>query len=320
MSLPMNIPTWPTTPTEWRAALHELPSSPSKIPAFYFAHGRPLLIWPDSAGPPHVPSDIQNPGGPLSQEFGPALLKKYCPKAIVVFSAHWETDGETLVSDWGDEPGANGQYHDFYNFPREVYEAANFESRGSSALSRKLVEMFQKANIQARTTTKPEPRGRDGLGELSTGLDHGCTVPFTLMFGKTFNDVPIVAVSIDSSMRPEKEWALGRALDGLRSEGVLILAGGLPVHTLHERSSFSLATAAPIFKDWSNAILEAASVQHPQARQEVLFNLTNHAGFRRANPREDHFVPLYVAAGAGQEGGSKVVCALYGAPTIAFGI
>lgn len=29
-------------------------------------------------------------------DFGPALLQKYKPKTIVIFSAHWETDDETL--------------------------------------------------------------------------------------------------------------------------------------------------------------------------------------------------------------------------------
>jgi len=29
-------------------------------------------------------------------DFGPALLRKYKPKGIVVFSAHWETEGERL--------------------------------------------------------------------------------------------------------------------------------------------------------------------------------------------------------------------------------
>ena len=39
------------------------------------------------------------PHGPLAtflKDFGPALLKKYNPKAIVVFSAHWETYGERI--------------------------------------------------------------------------------------------------------------------------------------------------------------------------------------------------------------------------------
>lgn len=48
--------------------------------------------------------------------------------------------------------------------------------------------------------------------------------------------------------------------------------------------------------------------------------LTSHPGFRLSHPREDHFVPLYIAAGAGESGKSKIVSAIYGAPTIAFGL
>lgn len=51
-----------------------------------------------------------------------------------------------------------------------------------------------------------------------------------------------------------------------------------------------------------------------------MVNLTEHAGFRLAHPRADHFVPLYVAAGAGDGGDVRVVSAIYGAPTIAFGL
>lgn len=39
-----------------------------------------------------------------------------------------------------------------------------------------------------------------------------------------------------------------------------------------------------------------------------------------AHPREDHFVPLYVAAGAGEDGDARVISAIYGAPAIAFGV
>lgn len=58
-----------------------------------------MLIWPDNI-PNGRGDDIfksMGPDSPLAsflKDFGPALLKKYHPKAIVVFSAHWETDGE----------------------------------------------------------------------------------------------------------------------------------------------------------------------------------------------------------------------------------
>lgn len=51
-----------------------------------------------------------------------------------------------------------------------------------------------------------------------------------------------------------------------------------------------------------------------------LVNVTKHAGFRKAHPREEHFIPLYVAAGAGEGGEAKVVSGLYGQPTFAFGL
>ena len=51
-----------------------------------------------------------------------------------------------------------------------------------------------------------------------------------------------------------------------------------------------------------------------------MLDLTQHAGFRLAHPRADHFVPLYIAAGAGEDGDVKVLSAIYGAPTFAFGV
>jgi hypothetical protein len=51
---------------------------------------------------------------------------------------------------------------------------------------------------------------------MGPGLDHGVFVPFILMFGDRFVDVPIVQVTIDGSLNPNKEWALGKALDNLR--------------------------------------------------------------------------------------------------------
>ena len=51
-----------------------------------------------------------------------------------------------------------------------------------------------------------------------------------------------------------------------------------------------------------------------------MMELISHPGFRAAHPREEHFIPIYVAAGCGEEGEAKVVSGVYGAPTIAFGL
>jgi aromatic ring-opening dioxygenase catalytic subunit (LigB family) len=60
--------------------------------------------------------------------------------------------------------------------------------------------------------------------------------------------------------------------------------------------------------------------QQPHERKQSLFDLMKHDGFAQAHPSAEHFVPLYVAAGAGEEGGVQIVSAIYSAPTIAFGI
>lgn len=49
---------------------------------------------------------VQGPGGLLCQfleDFGPVLMEKYKPRAVVVLSAHYETRGGGVVTDYGDE-------------------------------------------------------------------------------------------------------------------------------------------------------------------------------------------------------------------------
>ncbi|KAF7975279.1 hypothetical protein HWV62_10030 [Athelia sp. TMB] len=317
-------PTLPKTREEWLKALEALPSTPNNIPSFFFGHGSPMLAFPETNTFNRAPGvmDAMGPKGPLAAflgDFGPALLKKYQPKGIVVFSAHWETAGERLVTDYGDE---NPLLMDYYGFQKELYEL-KFKSHGDTALSERIVAAYKEANLKARKTLKSENRGEDGRGFSGPGLDHGVFVPFRIMFGHEFLDVPIVQVSIDASLSPEKNWQAGKAVSKLREEGYLILSGGLTIHNLRDFSSFAEATAGPIYKEFNQAILDALSTPDPETRKAAMIALTKHRGFRSAHPREDHFVPLYVAAGAGDtEGGGRasVLNAMYGAQTVAFGL
>jgi hypothetical protein len=89
----------PKTQAGWKKALDELPDNPSKIPAFFFGHGSPALVFPESEAEKSPLPKHAGPKGPLAaflRDFGPALLAKYRPQAIVVFSAHWDTVGERL--------------------------------------------------------------------------------------------------------------------------------------------------------------------------------------------------------------------------------
>ncbi|KAJ6547114.1 Extradiol ring-cleavage dioxygenase class III enzyme subunit B [Mycena capillaripes] len=304
----------------WRKNLDELPATPEKIPSFFFGHGSPMLA--------HLPNTARfggsvaawgGPKGPLAaflKDFGPALLKKYQPKGIVVFSAHWETNNERLVTDYGDE---NPLLMDYYGFGQEFYEL-KFKSRGDSVLAKRVVELYKEAGQRARLSPKTETRGSDGRGYEGPGLDHGVFVPFRIMFGEEFTDIPIVEVSIDSSLSPETNWALGKAVTKLREEGILVLSGGLLIHNLRDFDSFSPQSAKPAQKEFDKAILASVSIADETERKKAMVDLTKHHGFRAAHPREEHFIPLYVAAGAGEGGDVKVIADMYGCETFAFGL
>ncbi|GAA5893130.1 hypothetical protein JCM6882_003893 [Rhodosporidiobolus microsporus] len=323
-----------TTPEEWRRELDALPSleeTGGAIPSVFLAHGQPMLIYP-----PHLSTsssrlgaiaDIQGPSGLLAQflrDLGPALMSKYSPQAIVVFSAHWETpNGGGVVTDYGD---ANPLLFDYFGFPDDLYKV-KFESKGNRALAERIVTLLQAGGIKgSRLSSKLEPRGEDGRGFAGPGLDHGVFVPFKLMFNDTA-PVPVIQVSISSSLTPASEYALGAALEPLRKEGVLIVSGGLTIHTFRDFDAFSPRTAKPMYRDWERAIVEAAAVEDPAKRRAALFSLPLHPAFRAVHPREEHFVPLYIAAGAAdaqsqsQAGArARTVCGLWGAKTVLFGV
>ena len=47
-----------------------------------------------------------------------------------------------------------------------------------------------------------------------------------------------------------------------REEGILILSGGLTVHNLRDRASFSPDTARPIHKEFDKAIHKAIEIEN----------------------------------------------------------
>jgi len=206
---------------------------------------------------------------------------------------------------------------DYFGFSPDYYEL-KFGSRGDATFSRRVLELLHQAGVRARLTGPNEARGMDGRGFQGPGLDHGVFIPFRLMFGEEFRGVPIVQASIDGSLSPESNWNLGKAIAKLRDEGILVLSGGLVIHNLQDRTCFLPETANPLVREFNDAVSSAISVSDPVARRTALLALTRHKGFRMAHPREEHFVPIYVAAGAGEGGDVHVLSGLYGYQTVAF--
>ena len=94
--------------------------------------------------------------------------------------------------------------------------------------------------------------------------------------------------------------ALGRALAPLRDEGVLVLASGGAVHNLSffRPGSSDVADWARRFDDWL-AAAEAGD-------GEALVDYRNaSADGALAHPRDEHYLPLLVALGAGGGAGGE---------------
>ncbi len=105
-------------------------------------------------------------------------------------------------------------------------------------------------------------------------------------------------------------------------EGVVILSGGLTIHTFKEFDAWDPKTAPQGFKDFESAVVSSArNNPNPRDRNEAMKKLTQHPFFRRAHPREEHFVPIYIAAGAGSNENDKavVLADIHSAISIAFG-
>jgi aromatic ring-opening dioxygenase catalytic subunit (LigB family) len=80
------------------------------------------------------------------------------------------------------------------------------------------------------------------------------------MFGETFTDVPIIEVSMNSSLDPDDEWALGAAVSDLRNEGLLVLAGGLTIHNLRDFAAFNPDSAGALYHEFDQACLDAVTI------------------------------------------------------------
>lgn len=130
------------------------------------------------------------------------------PKAIIIFSAHWSTNGATRIGAM-EKPD---MIYDMYRFPDELYKI-QYPARGDSEVVDKITKLVPW--IQKDTTR---------------GLDHGIWSVLIHMFPEA--DIPVIPVSLDYNLPPKKLFELGRLIRELRDEGILIMGSGNIVHNL----------------------------------------------------------------------------------------
>lgn len=200
------------------------------------------------------------------------------PRAILVVTAHWETDEICLSS-----AARPATIHDFFGFDRALHEMC-YAAPGAADLAHELCQRLESAGIAAQC-------------DATRGFDHGTWIPLTCMYPEA--NIPVVQMSVCPAQSPLFHWRVGRALARLRHDDVLVIGSGSITHNLADfraRRNTPVADQTPSYVDefcsWIAARVAAGDSDALLAYRE----LAPHGV--RAHPSAEHFLPLHVALGA----------------------
>jgi len=229
----------------------------TRLPALFLGHGSPMTAITDG------------PERRAWQALGKVLPR---PKAILVVSAHWETQGKVHLTA-GDTPRT---IHDFGGFPQELYDI-QYPARGAAWLLDRVEALLGADRVER---------------DESWGFDHGAWGVVQPMFPAA--DIPMVEMSLDRAMTPAQHLATARALAPLRDEGVLIIGSGNVVHNLRLWRHF--AGTQP---DWAVEFQHRinAAVIADETTRLTDFAPSDEAASAAINSGE-HYLPLLYAVGA----------------------
>ena len=258
-----------------------MPETPStRMPTLFIPHGGGpcfFMDWSLMGGP----ADTWDQTAAWLKSIPESLPEK--PKALLVISAHWEEDEFTLST--ASKPD---MIFDYYGFPPHTYEL-NYPAPGAPELAKRVSQLITQQGL-------PEPRNTD------RGFDHGVFVPLLVAFPDA--DIPILTLSLTKDLSPEKHLILGEALSALRDEGVLIIGSGMSYHNMRAFRTPAATAPSEEFDHWLTNTIESDS---GDARWNRLSNWLSAPQARNSHPREEHFIPLMIAAGAARDDAGRKI-------------
>jgi aromatic ring-opening dioxygenase catalytic subunit (LigB family) len=204
------------------------------------------------------------------------------PKALLVISGHWEEPAFTAGS--GERPQL---IFDYSGFPAHTYQLT-WPASGDPELAAQVAILLGDAGLPSAT-------------DQHRGYDHGVFVPLKVAFPAA--QIPVVTLSLASSLDPALHLAAGRALASLRDEGVLIIGSGMSFHNLGAYLEPQTASRARAFNDWLTRAVESSASE----RDGLLTNWRNAPFAAFSHPRQEHLIPLFVAVGAGGDAPGKCI-------------
>ena len=209
------------------------------------------------------------------------------PDAIIVISAHWE-ESEIAITAAATPP----MLFDYYGFPPETYEY-EYPAPGAPALADRVQSLLQKSDISCRL-------------EFDRGFDHGLFVPLLIMYPEA--DIPCIQISLSTSLDAGFHIELGRALQDLRDDNLLILGSGYSFHNMQalmSKHDDNVDPANQAFEDWLAHTCSDPTLDEAE-RQARLVDWASAPHARYCHPREEHLLPLHVCYGFGQAAATTV--------------
>jgi 4,5-DOPA dioxygenase extradiol len=241
-----------------------LAKDPDEMPVLFVGHGSPMNAIEDN--------EFSRAWG----ELGESLPR---PKAVLCVSAHWETGGTSVTA-----MGKPRTIHDFYGFPRELFEA-EYPAPGSEWLAQRVKEVVTEAAVDL---------------DEGWGLDHGCWSVLRRMFPDA--SVPVVQMSLDHDQPAQYHYEIAKGLAPLRREGVLVVGSGNMVHNLYMVRLKGDDFNAHFGFEWALEANEKLKRLIREGRYEELIDYKSLGEpVRLAVPTPEHFLPMLYALALREE-------------------
>ena len=227
------------------------------MPSLFVSHANPMLAFDNESAQEY-------------RHWGESLPK---PKALLIFSAHWEE--ADLV--FGETVRHEKLVYDFFGFPSELYQL-QYPAPGAEWL---IDDVRRAVN--------------EDIPQSNRGLDHGVWIPLLHMWPEA--DVPILQMSLPGDYSNQQFYELGGHLAPLRQQGIMIMGAGTLSHNLREglsRRHTETPEWALSFDHWITQTLSGD-------REQLLDWETNAPDALRNHPTPEHFRPLLITVGAARE-------------------
>ncbi|OIK11335.1 dioxygenase [Bacillus sp. MUM 116] len=234
------------------------------MPSLFIAHGAPLLAIENNEYTQFI------------TQLGQSMPR---PKAIVVFSAHWESNVQKVS-----EVDTYSTIYDFGGFDPALY-TIQYPAKGQLETAKEIEELFTQNGVPFQI-------------ETTRGLDHGSWVVLRLLYPNA--DIPVIAMSVNPNLTPEEQYKIGQSLAALREKDILIIGSGGTVHNLRAvkwADNGQVDSWALEFDEWLAFHLKNWDV-------DTLFNyekLAPNAPYAVPPYGNEHFVPLFYALGAADD-------------------